>query len=61
MILPYEQFKKIVPKETLEFVSKVLPYLDYYSNNHALCFKSRFMSFKGDTNSLLLLYCLSLL
>lgn len=38
MFLTYEEFKKIVPKETLEFVERVLPLIDDYkiTKNHRI-------------------------
>ena len=61
MILTYEQFMSLVPKETATFVSTILPYLDGYLRDEI------FLRFKGDykTDSIysktnfLLLYCLS--
>ena len=39
----YEELVKILPKETVEFIDTVLPYLDYY------CRKNINMSFTGIT------------
>ncbi len=60
-MLTYEQFMKLVPKETAAFVSKVLPYLDGYMREDVK------LRFKGDNQAghkdskanFLLLYCLA--
>ena len=62
MTLQYEELKNRLPKETMEVIDKVLPYLDaYVRNNKSLSFKDADYS-SGSMDSLtfyLLLYVMS--